>query len=264
MKVAIVTIAYDNDLEFLKYNIRSIKKYCHGYTRHCVILDNDQSCDKTKRYLDGINYPYVVDDLAHEIEHGYIRQQYMKLRCDLHTQDCDYVCHVDSDSIFTKHNDPTVFFIDNKPVIVISSYDTLIQNRREHNDHHSIENWRNSTSDAVGFFVDYEFMAQMPLVYPVKIFKKVRDHLEQYHEKTLYNQLKTINTFSEYNVIGAYAYKHMHTDFYWVDRFNTENLDQYLYNDFFGHYSSRNVPYQSHRYVDISQHDNIISKHFTD
>jgi len=37
MKTSIITITYDKDLEFLKYNLKSIKKFCHEYHENIAV-----------------------------------------------------------------------------------------------------------------------------------------------------------------------------------------------------------------------------------
>ena len=56
MKVSIITVAHDKDLEYLELNLQSIAKFCKSYHENIVVIDDHQSdCDQTKRYLDSIN-----------------------------------------------------------------------------------------------------------------------------------------------------------------------------------------------------------------
>jgi hypothetical protein len=120
MKTSIVTITYDKDLEFLKYNLKSIQKFCKGYHDNVVIIDNHENdCVETQKYLDSVGQKYFVNKEAKQVKKGYVRQQYIKLLSDLYVpSDTDYICHIDADSIFKKEHTPNRFFRNNKPILI--------------------------------------------------------------------------------------------------------------------------------------------------
>ena len=263
MKTSIVTVTYDKDLEFLKYNLKSIQKFCKGYHDNVVIIDDHENdCVETQRYLDSVGQKYFVNKDAKYIKKGYVRQQYMKLLSDLYvSQDTDYICHIDADSIFKTEHSPNRFFRNNKPILIKNNYSKLVKaftKRGENTD--GILKWKETTSEILNWDVEYEFMFRMPLVYPKNLTKLVREYIEEINNSSLLDTLKDIPIMSEYNVLGAYAHQFTPQDFFWIDRWDDEKLVQKTnYNDIFGHYSNREF-HQPERYVDLSKRDNELSR----
>jgi hypothetical protein len=263
MKTSIVTITYDKDLEFLKYNLKSIQKFCKGYHDNVVIIDNHENdCVETQKYLDSVGQKYFVNKEAKQVKKGYVRQQYIKLLSDLYVpRDTDYICHIDADSLFKKEHTPNRFFRNNKPILIKNNYSKLVKaftKRGENPDW--ILKWKETTSEILNFDVEHEFMFRMPLVYPKNLTKLVREYIEKINNSSLLSVLKDMSIMSEYNVLGAYAHQFTYQDFFWIDRWDDEKLiSETNYNDIFGHYSSREFN-QPERYVDLSQADNELSK----
>jgi hypothetical protein len=269
MKVTIFTVAYDNDLEFLKYNLKSIDKFCKGYHKNIVLLDRDNSCSKTIEYLDSINQPYFVDVHAAQIKNGYVRQQYIKFKADEYMPEgCEYICWVDSDNIFTKKHTPDVYFNNEKPVILKNSYKNIYKKLREEREPERAERdlaafnvWQETTSELVGFDVQYEYMQSMPFVYPMETQKRFRDYLENLHGMSLLKLIKNQTIMADANVIGAYCERYEKDKFHFIDRNNENEFKEFIQKrrSFFAHYSSRKEG-QPERYVDLSKEENILSK----
>ena len=258
MKTSIITVTYDKDLEFLKYNLKSIKKFCKGYHENIVVIDDHENdCVETQRYLDSIGQKYFINREAKFIKHGYVRQQYIKLHSHLYVSPAsDYICHVDSDSIFTKENKPgEVYFSNNRPIMLMSRWENLPE---------KFHIWIEPTADILKFRPVHEYMRVMPLVYPVHVHEGVKNYLEKLHGMSLLDLLRDRDIISEFNVIGAYIYKYHKDKFHWVD----EVLNSKEHVDYRNHlpcvqYSNRPEA-QPHRYVDLSHPDNPISQLFKD
>jgi len=268
MKVTIFTVSYDNDLEFLKYNLKSIRKFCKGYHKNIVLLDGGDSCSKTIAYLDSIDQPYFIDTEAVQIKNGYVRQQYIKFKADQYMpESCEYISWVDSDNIFTKKHSPEVYFKDDKPIILKQKYKDIykkIKNRKgeeSERDINAFRVWQETTSKLIGFEVEYEYMQSMPFVYPVETQKRFRNYLEDLHSMSLLDLIKNQPIMADANVIGAYCEKFEKERFHWVDGTEDEFFNKFIKKrrSFFNHYSSRKYE-QPERYIDLSKKDNVVSK----
>jgi hypothetical protein len=270
VNTSIITIAYDKDLEFLKYNLRSIKKFCKGYINNIVIVDDhNEDCQKTIKYLKKINQPYYIDVEAKIVENGYVRQQYIKFQADKYVpNDCDFICHVDCDSLFKREHDPEVYFKNGKPIILKSSYKSIYERlkkrrspKKARKDIKALKKWKETTSELVGFNVDYEYMQAMPFVYPVETQKRAREYLEKIHSKSLIDIIKNKKIISEFNILGAYCDKFEKENFFFMDRDECESFKDFIKKrrSFFAQYSSRKIS-QPERYVDLSEKDNILDK----
>ena len=156
MKTSIITVTYDNDLEFLKYNLKSIQKFCKDYHENIVVIDDHENdCVKTQQYLESIDQKYFINSKAKEIKNGYIRQQYIKLFSEQYvSSDVDYICHVDADNIFIEHHTPDVYFKNNLPILGITKWIDMPQTV-----------FKSCTDKTLCFESKHNFMRRMPLVY---------------------------------------------------------------------------------------------------
>lgn len=263
---AIVTVTYDKDLEFLKYNLKSVNRFCHGYSHNVVLIDDHrQDCANTLEYLKDIKQEHYIDAKAREIRRGYVRQQWMKLNCDKYVaDDVEFILHIDSDSVFSAPHSPDIWFKEGKPIMLRTSYARIYEcTLKQGRPTHGIEQWQVLTSEALGFDVDYEYMRLMPLVYPKSIFNAVRRHIARAHGCSLFDYLRDKPTISEYNILGAYAHAHMRDAFYWITQDeNPEEYADFVHNTqrrHMKHYSSRK-DHQPLRYIDLEDPDNPLAK----
>jgi hypothetical protein len=263
MKTTIITVSYDQDLEYLKYCLKSIKKFCKGYYGNVVVIDDHENdCTKTKEYLESIEQKYIIDTEAKNIRKGYIRQQYIKLKADLYVpEETSHILHIDSDSIFTKEHTPDVFFENNKPIILKESYEQLLkQLQRQNKPLRGVERWQSVTSTFTKRHITHEYMRLMPLVYPTTAHKKTRMMLEFIQGKTLLDILKDEEFASEYNMLGAICDDYYQDEFRFIDKTNElEKYRDYIQqvNKVARQFSAR--PNQD-RYVDIHSPNNEIVK----
>jgi len=76
MKISILTVGFDRDLEYLKCNLKSIKKFCQGYHENVVVIDDHANdCEQTQQYIESIGQKYFINTEAKKIKESYIRQQ---------------------------------------------------------------------------------------------------------------------------------------------------------------------------------------------
>jgi len=207
MKTSIITIAYDKDLEYLKCSLKSIKKFCTGYHENVVVIDDHKNdCVETQKYLDSIGQKYFINKEAKKIKIGYIRQQYIKLFSEQYVSgDTDYICHVDSDNIFTGYHNPSVYFKKDKPILGIQKWSCMPNT--------TFKPWTDQTLE---YESDYNFMRRMPLVYHADISLKLREYILNLKGDVI-DYLNSLETISEYNLFGAYAYKFTRDSFHWID-----------------------------------------------
>jgi hypothetical protein len=247
MRVSIITVSYDKDLEFLKYNLKSIKKFCKGYYENIVVIyDYNNDCVETQQYLDSVGQKYFINYESNHISNGYIRQQYIKLHSEKYvSNNSDYICHVDSDNIFISEHEPTVYFKDGLPVVGIMKWADMPQ-----------QIFKPYTDKALGFESDYNFMRRLPLVYHKNLFKQFRNHIENKHGELL-NYMKLLDNFSEFNALGAFAYKFQKEAYYWIDTHKQQDLWEKLKVPCL-QFSNRSKD-QPNRYVDLSIKNNTVA-----
>lgn len=263
MKTTIITVSYDHDLEYLKYCLKSIKKFCKGYYGNVVVIDNHKNdCIKTQQYLEDIGQKYFVDTQAQYVKKGYIRQQYIKLKADLYVpEETEHILHIDSDSMFTQEHSPDVFFENNRPVLLKDTYTAILARlRRAGQNTKGVERWQVVTSGLTGLDVTHEYMRLMPLVYPTDVHKKIRKYLEDFHGRSLLDIFRNAESASEYNILGAFSDAFHQNEFRIIDRTSElKNFQNYRVKtrELFRQFSSRQP---RHNYVCLQDPNNQMAK----
>ncbi|MGW1171568.1 DUF6492 family protein [Streptomyces sp. NPDC002550] len=138
----------------------------------------------------------------------YLGQQVSKLYADDFT-DAELICHVDSDVIFTRPTCPADLFVGGRPWVVRRAVASLGRHRP----------WLASTEAFLGHEAAYDFMQRAPFTYPRWLYPEVRAHAVARHGMQLdrYVISRPPRGFSEFNVLGAYAFAHHHERFTWLD-----------------------------------------------
>lgn len=137
---------------------------------------------------------------------GYLWQQIRKLHADLYT-DSDFICTLDSDTIFTRAVTPQNYFTDGKIDWMMTPY-SMVETP-----------WKPITEKFLGRPVEFEFMRRAPVVLPRWIYEALRNFCVQQHGRTLEQYIieQPHRAFSEYNAIGAFAYYFHHDKFNWIN-----------------------------------------------
>jgi ribosomal protein L32 len=209
-KVSILTVSYDKDLEWLKYQKQSFDKFCSGYHSYAVVSYPEDN-ERLQKWLNDKRISSFTSNHSKNIKRGYMKQQIIKLHADEFCGDADYIMHVDSDCVFHTPNTPQDFFVDNKPIMLRTRYDgpSLKNNQARC--------WQKVTEAAMKEVVEFEYMRRLPLIYPIGFYKAARDWFKNIHGKSVAEYIKDGNNLSEFNLMGAYCDKFLNEDFHWID-----------------------------------------------
>lgn len=219
MTTDILIRSYEKDFGWLAYCLLSCQKRAHGFRYiHIVVPTADMGSVPVG------DDPRVIVHATEDYCVGYNTQQITKLNADSYS-DADFVCHLDSDCIWTEDVTPEDFFKEGKPIIF-----------REMGDESP---WPPITYKALGWYDPYDYMRRFPFVYPRDIYWAFRNwfgenkgvSVENYivnhpnlkHEKFLSVKFSDFHKweydygwrFSEFNTLGAWAHKCWHDRFYW-------------------------------------------------
>lgn len=210
-KVSVLTVTFDKDLPWLNQSFRSYNTFCKDYRSYNVVVDDhEQDCEHTLEWLKENHVNHHVNHEAKHVPVGYVRQQYMKFFADQYVpEDTDWICHVDSDSIFYEQHTPDIYFHEGKPVMLYTPYDRIT----------GCDHWQTLTTKALKLPapVENEFMRRMPLLYPRWLTQELRDWFPTNHGKSLINYMVEQDNFTEYNFMGAYCWEHHRDLYHWVD-----------------------------------------------
>jgi hypothetical protein len=199
----IVVRSYYRDFRWLRYCLASIERYCTGF-RGVVVVIPKSSLAKW-RWL-GLSADRVV--CCPEYRDDYLGQQVTKLHADVYS-DADYICHVDSDCVFRRPTTPGDLADADRPYVLMEPYARL--------DPHVP--WRALTELFLGEEVGHEFMRRPPYTFPRWIYPALRKRCKARHSMSIeeYVLSRPPRGFSEFNTLGAYAYRYHHDAFAWID-----------------------------------------------
>lgn len=196
--------SYWKDLEWLDFCLASIEKYCHGFRSVVVVLPRSSWPWLQRSGLQG----KARFELCPNYRDDYLGQQATKLLADTFT-DADYICHVDSDCIFSRTTSPHDLILDNKPIVHMRRCETLGRHWP----------WQKPTEKFLGLRVGFDFMQQQPFTFPRWLYPRLREHAIKTHGMDIetYIIAQPTRGFSEYNGLGALAWEHYREHFLWVD-----------------------------------------------
>lgn len=207
---------YQRDLEWLRYLMRSMKKFCSGYHEIVVVCPNVE-----RDVIYPVVSPYDVTLVSvHNHEHkGYLEQQYHKMVADTFCSG-DYIAFVDSDCIFTKPNTPETWFVDGKIMYLITPFSVL----------GSTAPYKELTERALGVPCEFETMRRHPCIYPREVIEGCRKRVESIHGMMLRDYILDHcgGKFSEFNVMGNYAMHFEPQKFHFVDTTKNPLPEKYL------------------------------------
>lgn len=146
-------------------------------------------------------------EFCRDYKDDYLGQQATKLHADTFTE-ADFVCHVDSDCIFVRPTSPQDLILDEKPRVLMRPVETLGRERP----------WLPPTEKFLGWPVSFDFMRHPPYTFPRWLYARVREHATTEHGIDLetYVSVQPPRGFSEFNVLGAFAWAHCRDRFVWT------------------------------------------------
>lgn len=192
--------SYVNDFRWLVYSLKSINQRAKGFRDIHIVVPSGQAEHLKHLTLEKIHECPVYGD-------DYIGQQITKMMADTYT-DADFILHIDSDTVFTQDVTPDTFIINGKPIIYHEPYSKV-----------GYEPWYPVVSEVLGWAPENEFMRRFPFVYPRCIYKLLRSYIEEKYSIPFeqYVANRPCRGFSEFNIIGEYAWKKCHDQFEWRD-----------------------------------------------
>ena len=190
--------SYVKDFDWLTYCLKSCAKSAKGFRNiHIVVPHGDQE-----------HLAHLTKEKVHvcpRYSEDYLGQQVTKLNADTYS-DADFICHIDSDTVWTRKVTPDDFISDGKAIIYHEPYSVIGECP-----------WQPIVEEALGWKPEHEFMRRPPHIYPRWIYPEMRKYLSDKHGMPFDTFIATRSErkFSEYNVLGAYAWKEHPDKFCW-------------------------------------------------
>ena len=187
-----------HDAEYHKYCLKSIDRFCTGF-RNTVVVDSEHP-------------------------KGYLQQQVEKLHSDIHCPGADYILVTDSDTLFTEPVTPESFMRNGKPMWFMTPAHLVSPDART---------WFPAMKKFHGVEPTHEFMRRQPFMFPARILKDLRSYCVAKHGRTLEQYIMESGRFSEWNVLGMFAWIYHQEHFSWID--TSKELPPALVRQFWSH-----------------------------
>lgn len=200
-KTAIFIRTYAGDLEWLKYCLRSINKFCKGFSEIIITIPENQ-----KHLIDSWNLTAEKVIAVKGYDKDYLGQQITKLNAWRYT-DADLILYVDSDCCFHTEVTPETFMQEGKPIILKTHYSLV----------GDAICWQSITEKFIGFKPEYEYMRRLPLMYWSDTIKRVWQVLDLDNNAEEKIMQQPGHSFSEFNLLGYYADKYEKSNYLFID-----------------------------------------------
>ena len=194
--------AYPKDYPWLRYCLKSIRKFATGFRKVVVIAPNAEWVDPT---TDGdLVRSYIPDQ-----EPGYLFQQSVKLHAYRYS-DADQFLFMDCDCVFTQPVTPQTFMVDGKPIWLKTPW-------KDVNDINARDSWIPAMLNWFGATPQFEYMRRHPFLIPRFLLEAMLQHTHLMHAKPLDEYIMGCENFSEFNCAGYLADMKFRDKFHWID-----------------------------------------------
>lgn len=220
--------SYSKDFKLLNYSLQSITKNVTGYNNIVILIP-----EKERHLFDTRNLPErTLIHYVNEYGNGYLFQQVCKLKA-FNYSSADYILFSDSDCIFDHPINLQDYISDGKPEILYTDWSKV----------GDAKCWKQPTEIIMNEPVLWEFMRRNCLIY----HRSTLVNISQW-QPNLEHIIMGSNSFSEFNLMGAYAFKNepdkysfVNTDFWeytepkgnqlwgWAEKNNTSEPHPYEY-----------------------------------
>lgn len=194
--------SYHKDYKWLYYSLQSLTLNVTGYNNVIILIPESE-----KELFDTRNLPERT--LVHYVEEygrGYMFQQWCKINAPKYSY-AEFIMFADSDCIFDHKIDLQEFVKTNKPEILYTDWSKV----------GDAMCWKQPTEDLMGEVVEWEFMRRNCLIY----HRSTLLNLNQW-KPDIEQIIMASDRFSEFNLIGAYAFKKERDKYTFV---NTDNWE---------------------------------------
>lgn len=226
----ILIVTYRKDFPWLMYCLRSIQRFCKGFSRVVILVPQGDvdllfqmmATEKT----DNPELLIHVKDYYETPGKGMVQHMAMMAKADQFVlPDTKYVLHCDADCIFKMPTTPEHYFWNDKPYQIIRTWDSLTTEDPRVPGSKVVSDclqWRQPTAIQLGFDSPFYTMCMNTAVFPIGFYKRYRDHIENVHRRDfdqviLAGRNEFPQTSMDWTAMGAYAERHMHDQFHWFD-----------------------------------------------
>lgn len=207
MKYQFLVASYKKDFPWLRQNLRSLELFSRGFLEPVVVVPPEDEA-LARAVVGQVGYGIVKVKAGP----GFARAQIVMLQGDIWCPEADYIFLTGSDCLAMREFDFKEYWLDGKPLMLFNTWEHM----SKHGNPGMV--WKAGTEKALGGVSSGEFMRRLPLVYPRALYPALRAAIEARHgnfEAYLTQAVNREKNFSESNVLGEFAWRHMRDVYTW-------------------------------------------------
>ena len=222
LKVQIMISTYKKDLPWLKYCLKALKKYAHGFSGVTVVVPHKGNEVFLKVLKEGPKGT-VIRTFDEVKDKGMLHHMVTIFEAEKYVpKGTTHVMHLDPDCIYHTHTTPLDYFSDGKPHYVVRTYDSLKNSDGVVSD---CMQWRDVVAKALGRHPEWYTMCRHPTVFPIDLYPLLREHVAKVtgtpcDQFILSQKNEFPQTFAEFPTMGAWAMQEKPAWFFWIDASN--------------------------------------------
>lgn len=210
MKCAILIVTFSRDFGFLQWCLKSIVKFCTGFSVRLLVPTQDQKHSEAMVYR-GLHEKGFKDATVQSYDEwpglGFLHHMAQIMRADEWCPDADFIAHVDADCIFTAPVTPWTYIKEGEPSKPYMRYEYFSKLGRRHP---GAAAWQEPTQKCLPFLVTKETMRCHPGVFHRGLYAEARRQMEIKTKESLDEYVKKQRnefpqSWSEFNTLGNVA-----------------------------------------------------------
>jgi hypothetical protein len=210
MRCEIFVVSFSRDVEFLRYALKSIRRFATGFAGITVVVP-DQDDDLFAWVYD---YGAKLRTFNECPGKGMLHHEYQVMIADRWCPFADAILHMDSDCMFWEPVTPADYFVDGRPILYRERYATLTNKLRL--------NWKKAVFDATEIDCDWDCMTRLPIVHLPETYKKAREIICDHTQQTVESYILSCRnefpqSYAEFNTLGSVAIAHFPERYHFVD-----------------------------------------------
>lgn len=234
MKTGLLWNTYGGDLEWFRVSARSYKKFARGGWDYIKCIVPNPSLESFRPICDDAGIELVgYDEWPGK---GFNSHQMMQCFGDHHFPGADVIFHMDADTIFSNYCTAKNWFIDGKVLLPFTDFKHFLTTPVRPDEEKNFMGvtgrvmdfnrgqyfWKWAAECALGFEVQRETMAWMPLAHIREVYYKTRRIISDRFGTTFEAYVQSCRnefpqSFAEFNTLGAVAYKFYEDRYSWRD-----------------------------------------------
>jgi hypothetical protein len=212
-----------SDLDWLRWALRSIRRYCKGFQGVTVVHPRHESAMFEPLIAEFDVRLHAFDEVPGK---GFLGHMVQMSSADTYVPPgTKYVLHADADCIFKMPTTPEDYFWEDKPYYITRTWASLLGDPRDPTGKPVSDciMWQGPTNAQLGFDTAVYAMCMNTAVFPIDFYSNYRTYIEKTHHKAFEEyMLEGVNDHPgtnrmDWTAFGAFAWHKMHDRFTWFD-----------------------------------------------